>query len=128
VFSSPLVIASTLTYVLMLLSWRFHRPRIVHVGVMALCMVYDLCVPFYLYFAKNWPHLLFEKGEILDFLVWMHVGLDIMLFVVYWLQISAGLKVWRGVPGMRETHRQQGNVIIVVRLLVLLSGALLVAK
>jgi hypothetical protein len=73
-------------------------------------------------------HLLFDKGEILDFLVWMHVGLDIMLFVVYWLQISAGLKVWRGVPGMRETHRQQGNVIIVVRLLVLLSGALLVAK
>lgn len=127
-FSSPVVIASAVTYLLMVLAWRFHRPRVWHVTIMAVCMLYDLCVPFYLFFARHWMHLLFDKGEILDFLVWMHVGLDILLFVIYALQIRAGLQLWRGVPGVRETHRQQGNVIIVVRFLVLLSGALLAPK
>ncbi|HXH65143.1 MAG TPA: hypothetical protein VNH42_06525 [Mariprofundaceae bacterium] len=122
------MIASAVTYLLMVLAWRFHRPRVWHVTIMAVCMLYDLCVPFYLFFARHWMHLLFDKGEILDFLVWMHVGLDILLFVIYALQIRAGLQLWRGVPGVRETHRQQGNVIIVVRFLVLLSGALLAPK
>ena len=127
-FSSPVVIGSFLTYLLMLLAWYFHRPRVLHVGVMAICMVYDLCVPFYLYYTRNWMHLLFDKGEILDFLVWMHVGLDIMLFVVYFMQIRAGIQVWKGVPGARDLHRQQGTVILVVRILVVLSGALLAPK
>lgn len=127
-FSSPVVIGSFLTYLLMLLAWYFHRPRVLHVGVMAICMVYDLCVPFYLYYTRNWMHLLFDKGEILDFLVWMHVGLDIMLFVVYGMQIRAGIQVWKGVPGVRDLHRQQGKVILVVRILVVLSGALLAPK
>lgn len=127
-FSSPVVIGSFLTYLLMLLAWYFHRPRVLHVGVMAICMVYDLCVPFYLYYTRNWMHLLFDKGEILDFLVWMHVGLDIMLFVVYGMQIRAGIQVWKGVPGARHLHRQQGTVILVVRILVVLSGALLAPK
>jgi hypothetical protein len=128
VFSSPVVIVSSLTYLLMLLVWWFHRPRILHVGIMVTCMIYDVCLPFYLFFARHWIHLLFDKGEILDFLVWMHVGLDILLFVVYAMQIRVGIQVWRGVPGVRDMHRQQGNVIIAVRLLVLLSGALLAPK
>lgn len=127
-FSSPVVTASALTYLFMLYAWWFHRPRILHVVIMAICMIYDVCVPFYLFFARHWIHLLFDKGEILDFLVWFHVGLDIMLFVVYAMQIRVGIQVWRKVPGVRDVHRQQGNVIIVVRLLVLLSGALLAPK
>ena len=73
-------------------------------------------------------HLLIDKGMILDFLLWMHIGLYIMLFVMYYMQIRAGLQVWRGVPGMRDMHRQQGKVILVVRILVVLSGALLAPK
>lgn len=127
-FSSPVVIGSFLTYLLMLLAWYFHRPRVLHVGAMAICMVYDLCVPFYLFYTRHWMHLLIDKGMILDFLLWMHIGLDIMLFVMYYMQIRAGLQVWRGVPGMRDMHRQQGKVILVVRILVVLSGALLAPK
>lgn len=127
-FSSPVIIASFATYALMLVAWRFPRPRFLHVTVMAICMIYDVCVPFYLFFARHWIHLLFDKGEILDFLVWMHVGLDIMLFVVYFMQIRVGLQVWRGEPGSRGVHRQQATVILVVRALVVLSGALLAPK
>ena len=127
-FSSPTVIASCLTYLLMLAAWQFHRPRIWHVTAMSLCLVYDIAVPFYLFYARHWIHLLIDKGEILDFLVWMHVGLDIMLFVVYAMQIRVGVQIWRGERGLRDVHRQQGLVILVVRLLVVLSGALLAPK
>jgi hypothetical protein len=128
VFSTPIVIGSFLTYLLMLLGWYIHRPRVLHVGAMAICMVYDLCVPFYLYHTRNWMHLLIDKGMILDFLLWMHIGLDIMLFVMYFMQVRVGLQVWQGVPGVRDLHRQQGKVILVVRILVVLSGALLAPK
>jgi len=128
VFLSPVAIGSILTYILMLVGWRFPRPRIWHVGVMAICMVYDVCVPFYLYFARNWPHILIDKGEILDFLVWMHVGLDILLFTLYFMQIREGIRLWKGDMDVRTLHRQQAKVILWVRLLVVLSGVLLAPR
>lgn len=113
---------------LMLAGYRFHRPRAWHASAMALCMLYDICVPFYLFFARNWPHRLIEQGEIFNFLIWMHVALDILLFALYVLQIQAGLKLWRGEEDMRITHGKQAKAILGVRALVVLSGALLTPK
>jgi len=121
----PVVIGSIVTYLLMLVAWRFPRPRVWHVSVMTLCMLFDACIPFYLYFARNWPHILIDQGEIFDFLVWMHVGLDILLFTLYAMQIYEGVRLWKGEATARESHRQQAKVILVVRILVVLSGLLL---
>jgi uncharacterized membrane protein YozB (DUF420 family) len=122
------VIGSILTYILMLIAWRFFRPRAWHVSVMVICMLFDLCVPFYLYFARNWPHILIEKGEIMDYLVWMHVGLDILLFTLYFMQIKEGIQLWKGKNEVRDVHRQQAKVILAVRILVVLSGMLLAPR
>lgn len=127
-FSSPIVIGSILTYILMLIAYYFPRPRLWHTVVMSSCILFDTCVPFYLYFARNWPHLLIDKGEILDYLVWMHVGLDILLFTLYVLQIREGWRLWKHVPEARDPHHQQAKVILGVRVLVLLSGLLLVPR
>jgi hypothetical protein len=126
--SSPIVIGSILTYLLMLAAWFMPRPRVWHVGVMGFCMLFDACVPFYLYFARNWPHILIDKGEILDYLVWMHVGLDILLFTLYFLQIREGWRLWKGETAARDPHRQQAKVILAVRVLVVLSGLLLAPR
>lgn len=125
---SPIVLGSILTYILMLVAWRFYRPRIWHVSAMAICMLFDITVPFYLYFARNWPHILIDKGEILDYLVWMHVALDILLFTLYFLQIKEGIQIWQGKREVRDLHRQQAKVILTVRILVVLSGMLLAPR
>jgi len=88
-------------------------------------MAYDLCVPFYLYTARNWPHILIDKGGILDYLVWMHVVLDILLFVLYAMQVHAGISLWKGSRESRMPHAQQAKLILAVRFLVIISGGLL---
>ncbi len=123
--SSPVLIASLLTWFLMLAAYLFHRPRVVHVCVMGLCMCYDIGVPFLLYFSRNWPHRLIDQGGIFNYLVWMHVVLDILLFTLYAMQIREGLRLWRGGEESREIHAQQGKVILAVRLLVVVTGGLL---
>ena len=121
-FKSPVLIASILSYALMLVAYRFHRPRIWHVIAMSLCIVYGIGVPFYLFSARNWPHRLIDQGGIFNYLIWMHVGLDILLFTMFFLQITQGLKLWRGVEEAREIHAQQAKVILGVMLLVILTG------
>jgi len=88
-------------------------------------MCYDIGVPFFLYYSRNWPHRLIEQGGIFNYLVWMHVVLDILLFTLYVLQIREGVRLWRGGETSREMHAQQAKVIMAVRLLVVVSGGLL---
>jgi len=123
--ASPVLYVSLLSYLLMLAAYRFHHARGWHVGVMGTCMFYDLCVPFYLFFARNWPHRLLEQGGIFNYLVWMHVGLDILLFTLYVLQIKEGLGLWRREEDARVPHAQQAKVILAARALVIVSGGLL---
>ncbi len=124
-FKSPVLIASMLICLLMLAAYRFHRPRIWHATAMSLCMVYGIGVPFYLFFARNWPHRLIDQGGIFNYLVWMHVVLVLLLFTMYFLQIREGLRLWRGVREAREIHAQQAKVILGAMLLVIITGGLL---
>ena len=123
--SSPALGVSLLSYLVMLAAYRLHRLRGWHAGIMTTCMIYDICLPFYLFFARNWPHRLIEQGGIFNFLVWMHVGLDILLFTLYALQVREGLALWRRDERARWAHAQQARVILAVRALVILSGGLL---
>jgi len=124
-FSSNVFLISSMTMVFMLAAYWRPRPHVWHVSVMGVCMAYDLCIPFYLYGARNWPHILIDKGEILDYLVWFHVVLDILLFVLYVMQINAGIRLWKGFRESRELHAQQAKLILVVRMLAIISGGML---
>jgi len=124
-FTSKVFLISSISMLFMLAAFWQPRPRMWHVSVMAVCMLYDICVPFYLYGARNWPHILIDKGGILDYLVWFHVVLDILLFVLYTMQIHAGIRLWKGFEESRMAHAQQAKLILAVRTLVIISGGML---
>lgn len=119
------VIAGILTYLLMVLAFYLHRIRGFHVPAMIFIMLFDLLVPLYLYMTRDWKTRLIDDGDIFSFAVWMHFSLLIALFVLYAIQILAGLQLLRGEQSSRAEHKNIAKGILVVRALVILSGALL---
>ncbi len=124
-FASKVFLVSLLSMLFMVAAFWRPRPRIWHVSVMAVCILYDIAIPFYLFSARNWPHILIDKGGIFDYLVWMHVVLDILLFTLYVMQVHAGIRLWRGGKESRLPHAQQAKVILAVRTLSIISGGML---
>jgi len=120
------VIAASITYLIMLAAFYWHRIRTFHISVMVSVMIFDLAMPFYLYANRDWKTRLIDDGDILSFLVWTHFGLLIALFVLYTIQISAGRKLVAGDMSARSEHKNVAKGILLVRALVILSGALLV--
>ena len=120
------VIAATVTYMLMLAAVYFRRHKLFHVSTMSAIMVFDLAMPFYLYMNRDWKTRLIDHGDIFSFLLWTHFGLLITLFVLYFIQIPAGRQLLRGDQSGRAEHRNLAKGILLVRALVILSGALLV--
>lgn len=119
------IIAATATYILMLVAYYFPRIRTFHIGTMVTVMLFDLMMPFYLYLHRDWKERLIDGGEIFSFLIWMHVGLIITVYGLYAAQINAGIKLARKTGDTRETHRGQAKGILLVRALMILTGALL---
>lgn len=109
----------------MLVAFYFHRIRVFHVSTMVGIMVFDVLFPFYLYMNRDWPKRLFEEGDILSFLLWTHFGLLISLFVLYVIQALAGRKLLKGEQDARSEHKNVAIGILLVRALVIFSGALL---
>jgi hypothetical protein len=122
---STTLIFMTLTWVAMLGAFFLHRLRSVHIAILGAVIVIDVCFPFYLFLTRDWQKRLFEDGEILSFLLWMHLLLVITLYVLYVLQVQAGRRILRGDDEVRGEHRGQGIAILVTRALVIMSGGLL---
>ena len=115
-----------LTYLLMLAAYFMPRPRPWHMTVMSMIVVSDLCFPVYLALTKDWMRRLIDEQEIFSFLLWMHLLLVISLYVLYFVQVRAARGILRGEAQARNEHKTQGLGILIVRALVLLTGALLV--
>lgn len=120
------VIAASVTYLIMLAAFYWHRIRKFHISVMVSVMIFDLLMPFYLYANRDWKTRLIDDGDILSFLVWTHFGLLIALFVLYAVQIAAGRKLLAKDMNARTEHKNAAKGILLVRALVIMSGALLV--
>lgn len=120
------VIVASITYLIMLAAFYWHRFRKFHIAVMVSVMIFDLLMPFYLYANRDWKTRLIDDGDILSFLVWTHFGLLIALFVLYVIQIAAGRKLLAADMTARTEHKNVAKGILLVRALVIISGALLV--
>ncbi len=119
------IIAALLSYALMVAAYFMHRVRLFHVPVMLAIIVFDIAMPFYLYLHRNWWKRLIEQGDITSFLVWMHIGLLITMFVLDGVQILTARRIFKGDHLARPDHRTQGKALLVVRGLVVLTGAAL---
>jgi len=107
----PFYLAS-LTLLLMLVAIYWHRAHRFHVPVMFSVIAFDIGMPFYLMMTR----------------VWMHFGVIISLFVLYAIQISAGLKLLKttaDTADIRQEHRMLAKGILLARTLVITTGAML---
>jgi len=120
-------VVGILTYFVMLAAFYLRRVKWFHVSTMVFIIVFDLSMPVYLYLTRDWKTRLINDGDIFSFGVWMHFGLLITLFVLYAIQVMAGIKLLRRVSdgSSRGEHRNVATGILIVRALVIVSGALL---
>ncbi len=119
------VLAAFSTYLLMLAAFFLARHRFFHIPAMIAIMLFDVGMPIYLYTHRRWWHRLIEQQDILSFLVWMHFGLLITMYVLDVAQILTARKLIKGDPQARAEHRSQGKALLVVRGLVIVTGAIL---
>ncbi len=128
----PFYLAS-LTLLLMLVAIYWHRAHRFHIPVMFAVILFDISMPIYLVMTRDWSKRLLTDGDILSFGVWMHFGLIISLFVLYAIQVSAGLKLLKSTPDTittdtddsRREHRMLAKGILLSRALVIATGAML---
>jgi len=131
--TGPILFAS-LTYLLMLVAFKWHRLRRFHVSVMVFIICFDLGMPFYLVATRDWKTRLIDDGDILSFGVWMHFGLLVTLYVLYVIQVQTALKILRSskqgkdaeeLASFHKEHRAQGTGILLARALVIITGSIL---
>ena len=89
------------TYVLMIAAYYYSRYRWFHVPVMVLIIIADLLFPFYLYLTHDWYKRLIVHEQIFSFLIWMHFGLILTLYALYFLQIQTARRIFGGNQGAR---------------------------
>ncbi len=116
--------ALALYFVMLFAFWQYRR-RVVHMPLMATLILFDLCMPFYLYATRDWYKRLIEHGDITSFGVWMHLGLVLTLYMLYVFQVLSVRGILRGDVEARTAHRGQAKALLLVRGLVVLTGALL---
>ena len=117
--------AGIISLILMLVAVHYRRYRNFHAGSMGLIVLFDLCMPFYLYLNRDWYERLITGGEIFSFLIWMHVGIVLTVYALYTLQIKEGLKLRSGDESNRSEHANLAKGIILARMLMVLTGAIL---
>jgi hypothetical protein len=120
------VIAAAISYLVMLAAYFQPHRRYFHIPVMISVIVFDVGMPFYLYTHRNWWKRLIDQHEILSILVWFHFFLLIAMYALEVVQILTARRMLKGDAGARADHRGQGKAMLLVRGLVILSGATLV--
>ena len=113
-------------YVLMIVAYYYSRYRWFHVPVMVLIIIADLLFPFYLYLTHDWYKRLIVHEQIFSFLIWMHFGLILTLYALYFLQIQTARRIFGGNQEARGEHHSQAKAILLVRGLVIATALLLV--
>ena len=114
------------SYALMVAAYFYSHYRWFHVPVMVSTIVVDVLFPFYLYLTHDWYKRLIVHEEIFSFLIWMHFGLTLTLYALYFLQIQTARKIFSGNIMARGEHYRQARAILLVRGLVITTALLLV--
>jgi uncharacterized membrane protein len=116
-----------ISFAVLAVAWLVKKNHVMHIGLMSCVMIFDVLFPVWLYLTHNWVKRLIDDGELLSFAIWAHVFLILTLYSMYVLQIQAGRQLLAGRREVRANHRLQSRGIVIVRLFVFLSGALLIA-
>jgi len=116
-----------ISFVVLAVAWLVKKNHILHITLMSCIMIFDVLFPVWLYMTHDWAKRLIDNGELLSFAIWAHIFLILTLYALYVLQVHAGRQLLSGQRDARPNHQVQSRGIVVVRLFVFLSGALLIA-
>jgi len=122
------VIAASISFLVMLFAYYKHKQRLLHVSLMSGVIIFDVLFPVYLYMTRDWKTRLIDHGDILSFGVWTHFGLLVAMFVLFVLQVMAGLRLLKNDNSVRQEHANIAKGILLTYGLVLLSGILLIQE
>lgn len=112
-------------------AFYFAHIRSFHVTVMVTLLLCDIFFPVYLFMTRDWHNQLIVQGDILTFGVWIHFMLVITLYVLYVVQVQVARTIVAGkedaerIKVLKKEHRAQGIGILVVRPMMIFTGALL---
>ncbi len=115
------------SFVVMFIAYYVRKQRLWHIRLMGSVMLFDLIFPVYLYAAHDWKYRLIDQEELFSFLIWAHLFLILTLYSLYVFQVQEGKQVIAKREGARQNHRVQSRGIFVIRALVFITGALLIA-
>ncbi|MFQ5344676.1 MAG: hypothetical protein ACE5DZ_01800 [Mariprofundus sp.] len=116
-----------ISFIVLGVAWLVKKNHMLHIILMGCIMLFDVFFPVWLYLTHDWVKRLIDNGELLSFAIWAHVFLILTLYALYVLQVQAGRQLLGGKTDARSEHRLQSRGIIIVRLFVFLSGAMLIA-
>jgi len=125
------ILFASATCLLQVAAFYLAHIRLFHVSVMISLLVFDLVFPIYLFMTRDWYNQLIVQGDILTFGVWIHFMLVITLYVLYVVQVQAARAIVYGggdietKKALKKDHRAQGIGILVVRPMMIFTGALL---
>ncbi|OIO70222.1 MAG: hypothetical protein COW19_08115 [Zetaproteobacteria bacterium CG12_big_fil_rev_8_21_14_0_65_55_1124] len=121
------VILVLISFLVLALAYYLRKRHNWHIALMSSVVLFDMLFPVWLYLTHDWKKRLIDDGDLFSFLVWTHFFLILTLYSLYVLQALAGRQLLARDETARESHRVQSRGIIIIRLFVFLSGALLIA-
>lgn len=110
----------------MLLAYKLPKKYYIHLPLVISVIIIDLCMPFYLYSTGDWAKRLIDDEEIFSFLIWTHFGLIICLYILFIMQAYTAKLMIAGEAKARGLHHKQAKALLLIKFLVVLSGAILV--
>lgn len=125
------ILFAAATCLLQTAAFYFAHVRSFHITVMVALLLCDILFPLYLFMTRDWYNQLIVQGDILTFGVWIHFMLVITLYVLYVVQVQVARTIVSGrvdgerIKALRKDHRAQGIGILVVRPMMIFTGALL---
>lgn len=110
---------STFVLLLIALGWKFRRQAGLHIVIMSIAFIIDFAL--LLYIELNRHAIAHVSHSIMtaqsDSLLYFHVTVSALTLVLYIVQITSGIKLFKGWVPSRKFHQRSAMLFIACRLL-----------
>lgn len=110
---------STFVLFLIFMGWKFRHRAKLHMSIMAVAFLIDLVLLLYIETSRH--AIAHVSNSVLtaqsDTLLYFHVTVSTLTLVLYIVQISSGIKLFKGWAPGRKFHQRAAMVFVTLRLL-----------
>lgn len=110
---------STLVLCLILLGWKFRHRAKLHIAIMSVAFLIDLALLLYIEISRH--AIAHVSKSVLaaqsDALLYFHVTVSTLTLVLYVVQISSGIKLFKGWVPSSKFHQRAAMLFVTCRLL-----------